>query len=89
MVAGGWEGLDFVRSLAQEKSPPDFLLSGGNSCVDGDAMCGSLCATEVVLVVSERELGRVDSLGREGEELEFRSWYIAKMEDFGGGRGRP
>lgn len=54
MVAGGGEGLDFVRSLAQEKIPPDFLLSGGDGCVDGDAV-------ETLLGVSEREQGSVDS----------------------------
>jgi hypothetical protein len=87
MVAGGWEGLDFVRSLAQEKIPPTFLLSRGDGCMDSGAVYTSLSTMEDLPGVSGSEW-RVDSLGSERAEFACRSWYMAKIEDFGGGGGR-
>jgi len=51
-VAG--EGFDFVRSLAQEKSLPDFLF-GGYCCVDGGAVCASSRTSEDLRGVSGSE----------------------------------
>lgn len=86
IVAGGGTGLDLVRSLAQEKNPPDFFMLDGVAKEDGGALCISFRAT--MEGVSRPERRRVLSLGSESVDSMLGSWYTPKKDGLGGEGGR-
>jgi hypothetical protein len=68
---GGGGALDFLRSRAQEKMPPDFVAGIGG-------------ATAVLALSCESDLAR-SAVGREGVEREPSSPYSLKRADLDGG----